>query len=75
MTFPQRAEQQPKREIGRQTDDGSEAGQNRLAVTVRVPAGMLARIDAAAKRLGLSRAALMLAATAERVEAMEGKRP
>jgi hypothetical protein len=36
---------------------------------------MLARIDIAAKRLGLSRAALMLAATAERVEELEGRRP
>jgi hypothetical protein len=67
MAFPRRAQ--------RQTDDGSKAGQNRLAVTVRVPAGMLTRIDTAAKRLGLSRAALMLAATAERVEELEGRRP
>jgi hypothetical protein len=65
----------PFRRAQRQTDDGGEGAPNRRAVTVRVPAGMLTRIDTAAKRLGLSRAALMLAATAERVEAMEGKRP
>ncbi len=45
---------------------------SRRAVMVRVPRPMLQRIDSAAKRLGLSRAAFMLAATAERVEQMEG---
>jgi uncharacterized protein (DUF1778 family) len=38
---------------------------------VRVPPAMLERIDKAARRLGLSRSAFMLAATAERVETME----
>ncbi len=43
----------------------------RRPLTVRVPHAMLDRIDHAARRLGLSRSAFMLAATAKRMERME----
>jgi hypothetical protein len=43
----------------------------RRAVMIRAPGSMLIRIDRAAKRLGLSRAAFMLSSTIERLERME----
>ena len=46
---------------------------SRRPVMVRVPESILPRIDRAAKRLGLSRAALMLLATIEKLERMEGQ--
>lgn len=66
MAFPQNADSRTGREADQRQDPSP-----RRAVMVRCPTDLLERIDRAAKRLGLSRAAFFLSATAERLERME----
>jgi hypothetical protein len=42
--------------------------QNRKPTMIRIPQDILTRIDAAAKRLGISRSAFIVMATAEKLE-------
>lgn len=50
-----------------QTDDR----QNKQPIMVRIAPEMLARLDRAAKRLGISRSAFIVSSAAERLERME----
>jgi hypothetical protein len=46
---------------------------NRKLIPVRVPVAMLARIDRAANRLGLTRSGFIVMSTAERLTRMEAE--
>lgn len=74
----------PKRNINASTDKEAEAfisgagqktdtdqEQNKKPIMVRVDPDILARIDRAAKRLGLSRSAFIVSSAAEKLERME----
>jgi len=50
-----------------------EGESNLKLVPVRIPVAMLARIDHAAKRLGLTRSGLIVMSTAERLTRMEAE--
>lgn len=54
---------------GQQNTD--ERDQNKKPIMVRIDPDILARIDRAAKRLGISRSAFIVSSAAERLERME----
>ncbi len=66
MAFPQAPQTNPH------TEPSSRRDSNRLAVTVRVPKPMLTKIDTEARRLGLSRAAFMLANVIRQLDRTDG---
>jgi predicted HicB family RNase H-like nuclease len=49
----------------------AEQEQNKKPIMVRIAPALLARIDNASKRLGISRSAFIVSSTAERLEKME----
>jgi hypothetical protein len=53
--------------VAEELDEG-----NRKPIMIRAQPAMIARIDAAAKRLGLTRTAFIISAAAEKLERMEG---
>ena len=56
-------------------DSSGEGEGNRKLIPVRIPVAMLARIDHAANRLGLTRSGFIVLSAAERLTRMEGEFP